>query len=57
MDIKGKTMNHRLVHLFNIHHKIKLQLDKVCQDKTDMDLKEFLEVYEDLKKETTPEQV
>ena len=38
-------------HLFNMHHKIKLQLDAVCQEAGDMNLEEFLEVYNTLKKE------
>tara|TARA_R110002020_G_scaffold434393_1_gene644516 strand:+ start:44 stop:256 length:213 start_codon:yes stop_codon:yes gene_type:complete len=53
MDIQQQLKQSKLTSLFNIHHKIKLQLDEVCQDKTDMNLKEFLKVYEDLKKETT----
>ena len=32
-------------HLFNIHHKLKLKLDAICQEAGDMNVKEFLEVY------------
>jgi uncharacterized protein YbcV (DUF1398 family) len=32
-------------HLFNIHHKIKLQLDAICQEAGDMNVEEFVEVY------------
>jgi len=37
-------------HLFNIHHKIKLQLDAICQKAGDMNVEEFMQVYEDLRK-------
>ena len=37
-------------HLFNIHHKIKLQLDAICQEAGDMNVEEFMQVYEDLRK-------
>ena len=33
-------------HLFNMHHKIKLKLDAICQEAGDMDVKEFMQVYE-----------
>ena len=33
-------------HLFNIHHKIKLQLDAICQEAGDMNVEEFMQVYE-----------
>jgi hypothetical protein len=36
-------------HLFNMHHKIKLQLDAICQEAGDMDVEEFMQVYESLK--------
>lgn len=36
-------------HLFNIHHKIKLQLDAICQEAGDMNVEEFMQVYESLK--------
>lgn len=32
-------------HLFNMHHKIKLKLDAICQEAGDMDVEEFVEVY------------
>ena len=37
-------------HLFNMHHKIKLQLDAICQEAGDMNVEEFMQVYEDLRK-------
>jgi hypothetical protein len=39
-------------HLFRIHHKIKLQLDAICQEAGDMDVEEFMEVYKSLKPNT-----
>ena len=39
-------------HLFNMHHKIKLQLDAICQEAGDMNVEEFMQVYEDLRKTT-----
>ena len=36
-------------HLFNMHHKIKLQLDAICQEAGDMNVEEFMQVYESLK--------
>lgn len=36
-------------HLFRIHHKIKLQLDAICQEAGDMNVEEFMQVYESLK--------
>jgi hypothetical protein len=38
-------------HLFKMHHKIKLQLDAICQEAGDMNVKEFMQVYESLEKE------
>ena len=38
-------------HLFNMHHKIKLQLDAICQEAGDMNVTEFMQVYEELEKE------
>ena len=35
--------------LFQIHHKIYLKLNAICQEAGDMDVEEFLEVYENLK--------
>lgn len=32
-------------HLFNMHHKIKLKLDAICQEAGDMNVEEFVEVY------------
>lgn len=40
-------------HLFRIHHKIKLQLDAICQEAGDMNVEEFMQVYESLKKDNT----
>lgn len=39
-------------HLFNMHHKIKLKLDAICQEAGDMNVEEFMQVYEDLRKTT-----
>ena len=38
-------------HLFNIHHKIKLQLDTICQEAGDMNVEEFMQVYDSLKQD------
>lgn len=35
--------------LFQIHHKIYLKLNAICQEAGDMDVEEFLKVYENLK--------
>ena len=35
--------------LFEIHHRIKLKLDAICQDAGDMNTEEFMKVYEALK--------
>ena len=32
-------------HLFNMHHRVKLQLDAICQEAGDMNVEEFMEVY------------
>ena len=34
--------------LFQIHHKIYLKLNAICQEAGDMDVEEFLKVYEEL---------
>ena len=39
----AKTMKN---HLFNMHHKIKLKLDAICQEAGDMNVEEFMQVYE-----------
>jgi hypothetical protein len=36
-----------------MHHKIKLQLDAICQEAGDMNVEEFMKVYESLKQKTT----
>jgi len=36
-------------HLFRMHHKIKLQLDAICQEAGDMNVEEFMQVYESFK--------
>ena len=41
----------RIEHLYNIHHKVKKQLDMICQDAGDMNVEEFMEVYYSLRKE------
>jgi len=40
--------------LFKIHHKIKLQLDAICQEAGDMNVEEFMQVYESLKQDMYP---
>jgi len=35
-------------HLFKIHHKIYLKLNAICQDAGDMNLEQFLKIYEEL---------
>lgn len=35
--------------LFEIHHRIKLKLDAICQEAGDMNTEEFMQVYESLK--------
>ena len=35
--------------IFEIHHRIKLKLDAICQEAGDMNTEEFMEVYESLK--------
>jgi len=37
--------------LFRMHHKIKLQLDAICQEAGDMNVEEFMQVYKSLEKE------
>ena len=37
--------------LYNVHHKIKMQLDAICQEAGDMNVKEFMQVYESLEKD------
>ena len=44
-----KFRTHQKNHLFKIHHKIKLQLDAICQEAGDMNVEEFMQVYESLK--------
>ena len=46
---REKVRIHGENHLFKIHHKIKLQLDAICQEAGDMDVEEFMQVYESLK--------
>jgi len=41
-------------HLFRMHHKIKLQLDAICQEAGDMNVEEFMQVYESLKPNAKP---
>ena len=50
MSIQKQLKKSRLTSLFNIHHKIKLQLDEVCKEASggDLDLKGFMEVYNQL---------
>ena len=37
--------------LYNVHHKVKLQLDAICQEAGDMNVEEFMQVYKSLEKE------
>tara|TARA_B110000977_G_scaffold27960_1_gene35642 strand:+ start:282 stop:539 length:258 start_codon:yes stop_codon:yes gene_type:complete len=41
--------------LFNMHHKIKLKLDAICQEAGDMNVEEFMQVYKQLQKEIKTE--
>lgn len=47
--MQNKIESIKANHLFKIHHKIKLQLDAICQEAADMDVEEFMEVYESFK--------
>jgi len=38
-------------HLFNMHHKIKLKLDAICQEEGDYNVEDFMQVYESLKQD------
>ena len=38
-------------HLFKMHHRVKLQLDAICQEAGDMNVEEFMQVYKSLEKE------
>jgi|TARA_B110000483_G_C18162069_1_gene529689 hypothetical protein len=40
-------------HLYRMHHKIKLQLDAICQEAGDMNVEEFMQVYEFLKQKVS----
>jgi hypothetical protein len=40
-------------HLYKMHHKIKLQLDAICQEAGDMNVEEFMQVYEFLKQKVS----
>lgn len=53
--MKEKLAQIKKNHLFNIHHKIKLQLDAICQEAGDMNVEEFMQVYESLKPKSTPD--
>lgn len=50
MNIQQQLKQSKLTSLFNVHHKIKLQLDEVCKEASggDLDLKGFMEVYNGL---------
>ena len=37
--------------LYNVNHKVKLQLDAICQEAGDMNVEEFMQVYKSLEKE------
>ena len=39
---------HMVNKLFKMHHKIKLQLDAICQEAGDMNVEEFMQVYKSL---------
>jgi len=38
-------------HLYKIHHKVKLKLDAICQEAGDLNVEEFMQVYESLKQD------
>jgi hypothetical protein len=40
-------------HLYKMHLKIKLQLDAICQEAADMNVEEFIQVYESLKQDVS----
>ena len=40
-------------HLFKMHHRVKLQLDAICQEAGDMNVEEFMQVYKSLKQEVS----
>jgi|DEB0MinimDraft_4_1074332.scaffolds.fasta_scaffold30141_4 hypothetical protein len=52
--IKSELENARNKHLFNMHHKIKLKLDAICQEEADMNVEEFMEVYKHLNAKSNP---
>lgn len=46
--IKSKLEDARNKNLLKMHHKIKLKLDAICQEAADMNVKEFMAIYEHL---------
>lgn len=38
-------------HLYKMHHKIKLKLDAICLEAGDLNVEEFMQVYESLKQD------
>jgi|21_taG_2_1085346.scaffolds.fasta_scaffold38123_2 hypothetical protein len=73
MDIQTKKERVKLMNLYSQHYRVLNKLDNLCKELSDMDVKEFLEVYENLRQQrnkvfdvrydkdyikiTTPEQV
>ena len=42
-------------YLYKMHHKVKLQLDAICQEAGDMNVEEFMQVYKSLKQSQASE--
>lgn len=51
MDIQKELERTRIINLTTQHIFILRKLDKLCQELSDMDTKEFIKVYDDLVKE------
>ena len=58
MDIKQKFYKQRkeikiarATHLFRMHHNVIDQLNEVCKEQCDLNLTDFLKVYEQLEEE------
>lgn len=53
-EITSELENARNKNLFNMHHRIKLKLDAICQEAADMNVEEFMEVYKHLNAKSNP---
>lgn len=51
---KSELENARNKHLFNMHHRVKLKLDAICQEEADMNVEEFMKVYKHLNTKPSP---